>query len=280
MRRSGSDGSTRYVDLFREGTVRPYRSVGEHFVTDWSRLDHEQRSLVLSLGGAGNGDIRKAIAERYLADRKQDQLEAMYQAIADERVVIEKVEEGRTVASAISARFGVAAETLAEERVQTRLHALSLQQVAELTPLIQHVRTRPGDLRQDAGDWHLERTAPATLHRLIERWRHDPVVQRAFARAAASVAKNVDAQESTPVPAMRATASDDAWRRAAAGRQRAMREWDQVERSDGVVMARPGTVLARLGEGSAPAAKAEPVRASRTKRMHPGMLPGLGGIGG
>ncbi len=136
------------------------------------------------------------------------------------------------------------------------------------------------------GGLRLDGRFSATLQADVARWSANPHFQsfveelwpltrteRALspARVDAPPSANQHILENVPAVPL------DPWMQAAAVRQRAMAEWDEVERSDGVGMTRPGRVLLRPGRIAVQDIAEAATQDRKPMRLHPGMFPGGGG---
>ena len=173
--------------------------------------------------------------------------------------------------------------------VQAALEAIGTEQRDRFDPVFNEpydgtpFQRAPGGLRLDG-------RFPTTLQADVARWSADPHFQsfvhelwpstrteRAPSPARVNAAASAMPQASANVSA----APLDLWMQAAAVRRRAMAEWDEIERSDGVGMTRPRRVLARPGQKAVQDIAEAANQDRKPVRLHPGMFPGGGGsIGG
>ena len=198
--------------------------------------------------------------------------------------------DGRfTVSDEALRAVGLSDAELVSPVVQAAIETIGNSQVDRFDPVFADLSGRP-PFNIDQGALRLDERFPAKLQADITRWRADPQFQafvdkiwplvRAIpAPSPKHVAVTPSAEPrlspGAPTPAL------DPWIQAAALRQRAMAEWDEIERSDGVGMTRPGRILTRPGQVFSQDIDATPLQDRKPIRPYPGMFPGGGGsIGG
>lgn len=172
--------------------------------------------------------------------------------------------------------------------VQVVLKGIGDQLVDRFDPVFED-RSGRTPFRFDQGALRLDLRFPAKLQADVVRWSADPHFRSFVAKVWPNVQIDPgsgpdnwkDESEAkvagrAPHPAVPA----DPWMQAAAVRQRAMADWDQVERSDTVGMSRPGRVLTRPGQPAVPDVGDPAPNAHNRAHPHPGIFHGGGGIGG
>lgn len=172
---------------------------------------------------------------------------------------------------------------------QAAIKAIGENQVDRFDPVFDEPSVR-SPFRLDRGALRLDLRFAAKLQTDVTRWSSDPGFQSFVARIwPLTFTDRVAAPDPlTPAsgaqpqsPAQAAASLIDPWMQAAAIRQRAMAEWDEIERSDGVGMVRPGRILTRPGKSASLNALPSTPQDRTPVRLHPGMFPGGGGsIGG
>ena len=112
-------------------------------------------------------------------------LDAMLAAIEAERILVTFADDRCVVDDAVIERFGVASPAVLSTDAQTRLDAIADRQRAEIEPVVTHVVANGGHIVHRDRGWTLSADAPEHLRRIADAWVHAPLLQDAFAQAAA-----------------------------------------------------------------------------------------------
>lgn len=112
-------------------------------------------------------------------------LDTMLKTIEVERIFIAFADERCVVDDAVAERFGVNPIAIASADLQARLDVLAARQRAEIKPVVTHVLTNGGHIVRGNRGWTLSADAPIDLRLIADAWVHEPVLQQAFAQAAA-----------------------------------------------------------------------------------------------
>jgi len=118
--------------------------------------------------------------------QRQQALEDMLAAIADERHYLEQQKGEPAVAPAMIARFGLLPSDVAGAEIRSRLATLAERQAAELSQIATFVQKSPHLIVPDDDGWQLDGTAPADIRGLVAAWRHDATMQQALGRIVAA----------------------------------------------------------------------------------------------
>ncbi len=227
-------------------TVRALRPIALPLATAAiGRFDHalDRSSEALRRGEAERDDeLAKAkLAERSAAEEEQRRTQAalakLLAALRRERHWIDGKAENRIVAGSLLDRFGLDRDSLNDRETQHQLDELFHRQIGEISRIATHIRASPGDLRRVEGRWTLDLAVHPEMRALVDLWRDDVTVQGALASYAGSAPQVAH----TSAPAERPSS----WQGARAFREQAMSAWDDAERLDEPIVARPGIALKR-----------------------------------
>lgn len=193
-----------------------------------------------------------------------------------------------TPGNAVLAAIGLDLADLDAPAVQAGVMAIYEDQMDRLDPVVDDFK-QAARFRIQRGAVVLDERFSEALRNDVVRWDADPRFKSFVTRTWRDLRVNPAVPAERPIPAANPvttiaqaapTIAVDRWSQAASVRQRAMAEWDAVERSDTVDGDRPGRVHARPGQTVADEVD-KPVTPDRPRsRLHPGMFPGSGGIGG
>lgn len=187
-------------------------------------------------------EVEQALARQAERDAA-DALDSMLERIEAERLFVTFADDRCVVDAAISERFGVTAAAVASEEAQARLDAIADRQRAEIKPIVTHVSRNGAHLVHSQRGWTLSADAPDHLRRIADAWVHEPVLQRAFAQAAAVYrAAQADAQLAPRTKPAIATGQRPSRREllilAAQQREALSERWQQSRRFDDAHAAR------------------------------------------
>jgi hypothetical protein len=142
------------------------------------------------------GRIRSGTATR----AKQAALTTLLDKIERDRHYIGKPINGiYSIDLALLDQMGIASEVVAQSGVQNHLGLIRERQTQELRQIAEHVLANPHQLQKLKGRWMLDESAPMVVRHLVDDWGHDPQLQAALARNAATVAPTVSTSiDATP----------------------------------------------------------------------------------
>lgn len=166
-------------------------------------------------------------------------LDTMLRTIEAERIFITFADECCVVDAAVAERFGIDPVAMASADVQARLDAIADRQRTEIKPFVDHVLTNGEHIVKGDRGWTLSVAAPVDLRLVADAWVHEPVLQQAFAQAAAvyreTQADAKPAARSTPTIAPRQRPSQREVLILAAQRRHALTErWQHSRRYDNI----------------------------------------------
>lgn len=192
-------------------------------------------------------ETQRLEAEQALARQAErdaaEALEAMLKTIETERIFVPFDNNRHAFGDAVSKRFGITSAAIASGGAQARLDDIADRQRAEIEPVTIHAAANGGHIVQGDRGWTLSQHAPDHLRRIADAWVHEPLLQRAFAEAAAIFQKaQAKAQLTRPTEQAATTALRPSRREllilAAQQRQAMTERWQQNRRFDQVHGAR------------------------------------------